>query len=60
MTVEVVKIHTSNKEKLEHILNTTVIPGDFWDYTLAYEYDFKNHDFYDLENEHYFNLPEFV
>lgn len=60
MTVEVVKIHTSNKEKLEHIINTTVIPGDFWDYTLSYEYDLKNHDFYDLENEHYFNLPEFV
>ena len=60
MTVEVVKIHTSNKTKLEHILNTTVIPGDFWDYTLSYEYNFKNHDFYDLDNEHYFNLPEFV
>lgn len=60
MTVEVVKIHTSNKEKLEHIINTTVVPGEFWDYTLSYEYDLKNHDFYDLENEHYFNLPEFV
>jgi hypothetical protein len=60
MPTEVVKIHTSNKEKLEHILNTTVIPGEFWDYTLSYEYDFQHHNFYDLENENYFNLPEFV
>jgi hypothetical protein len=58
--MEIVKIHTSNKEKLEHLLKTTIIPGKFWDYTLSYEYDYKNHDFYDLENEHYFNLPEFV
>lgn len=58
--MEVIKIHTSNKDKVEQILKSTVIEGDFWDYTLHYEYDFKNHDFYDLENEHYTNLPEFV
>ncbi len=58
--MEVVKIHTSNKDKVEAILKTLVIEGDFWDYTLSYEYDYKNHDFYDLENEHYFNMPEFA
>lgn len=58
--MEIIKVHTSNKDKLEHLLKTTIIPGDFWDYTLPYEYDYKNHDFYDLTNEHYTNLPEFV
>lgn len=57
---ELIKIHTSNKQKLIDIINSTKIIGDFWDYTLSYEFDYKNHDFYDLENEHYFNAPEFV
>lgn len=58
--MEVIKLHTSNKEKAEHILKTTVIDGEFWDYTLPYEFDYKNHDFYDLECDDYFDLPEFV
>lgn len=58
--MEVIKLHTSNKEKAEHILKTTVIDGDFWDYTLPYEFDYKNHDFYNLECDDYFDLPEFA
>ena len=57
--MEVVKIHTSNKEKVEQILKNLVIEGDFWDYTLHYEYDWKNHQWYDLENKDYFDMPEF-
>ena len=58
--MEIIKIHTSHKEKVADILNNTLIEGDFWDYTLSYEFDYKNHNMYDLECEHYFNLPEFV
>jgi hypothetical protein len=58
--MEIIKIHTSHKEKVADILNNTLIEGDFWDYTLSYEFDYKNHNMYDLECEHYFNLPEFA
>ena len=58
--MEVIKIHTSNKEKVEQILKNLIIEGDFWDYTLHYEYDWKNHNWYDLENEDYFDMPEFA
>lgn len=53
------KIHTSNKEKVEQILKTTKVKGKFWDYTLSYKMDDGHINFHDLENEHYFNLPEF-
>lgn len=58
--MEVIKVHTSDKDKVIDIINNTKIEGEFWDYTLPYEIDAKNHDFYDLENEDYFNMPEFV
>jgi len=54
-----VKIHTSNPNKVEEIIKNTVIDGSFWNYTLPYQYNYKNHKLYDLENEHYFNMPEF-
>lgn len=58
--MEIVKIHTSDQNKLIEVIRNTVISGEFWDYTLSYEFDYKNHNFYNLENEHYFNLPEFA
>jgi hypothetical protein len=53
------KIHTSNKEKIESILKNTKIQGKFWDYTLYYEMDYTYHKMNPLEQEHYFDLPEF-
>jgi hypothetical protein len=58
--MEVIRIHTSNQDKVISMLNSLVIEGDFWDYTLHHEMDYKNHQLQDLTNEHYFNLPEFV
>jgi hypothetical protein len=58
--MEIIKVHTSNKERVIDIIKNTHIPGEFWDYNLTYEIDYKNHDLYDLTNDHYFNLPEFV
>lgn len=58
--LEVIKIHTANKQKVIDIINNTKIEGDFWDYTLPYELDLKNHNFYDLNNDDYFDMPEFV
>lgn len=53
------RIHTSNKEKVEYILRNSKINGKFWDYTLSYglcnAYDKIN----PLVEPHYFNLPEF-
>ena len=57
--MEIVKVHTSNPDKLIALIKNTTINGPFWDYSLSYELDYKNHDFYNLENEHYFNIPEF-
>jgi hypothetical protein len=57
--MERIKIHTSNPKNVENILNNTFIRGEFWDYTLEYEYDYKNHNLYELENKYYFNMPEF-
>jgi hypothetical protein len=53
------KVHTSNKEKVEQILKTTKIQGSFWDYTLHYEMDDTYHKMNPLNQEHYFDLPEF-
>lgn len=57
--MESIKIHTINPKKVESIIKNTFIPNGFWDYTLTYEYDYKNHNLYDLENEYYFNMPDF-
>lgn len=57
--MEIIKVHTSDKEKVIDVIKNTYISGPFWDYNLTYEIDYKNHNLYDLENEHYFNLPEF-
>ena len=55
------KIHTSNREKVESILKNTKINGKFWDYTLSYrEYDSEEYSkFHPLDNPHYTDLPEF-
>lgn len=55
------KIHTSNREKVESILKSTKINGKFWDYTLSYrEYDSEEYSkFHPLDNPHYTDLPEF-
>lgn len=56
------KIHTSNREKVESILKSTKINGKFWDYTLSYrEYDSEEYSkFHPLDNPHYTDLPEFT
>ena len=55
------KIHTSNREKVESILRSTTVNGKFWDYTLSYdEYSPEDYSkFHPLDNPHYTNLPEF-
>jgi hypothetical protein len=53
------KVHTSNKEKVENILKTTKLQGKFWDYTLHYEMDYDHWNFWDLNDEDYFDMPEF-
>ena len=53
------KVHTSNKEKVESILRNNKISGSFWDYTLHYEMDDTYHKMNPLEQDHYFDLPEF-
>lgn len=52
------KVHTSNKEKVESILTNTKINGEFWDYTLHYDMDDTYHKMNPLSQEHYFDLPE--
>lgn len=54
------KVHTSNKEKVKSILDNTKIKGKFWDYTLYYEMDYGHLNFHDLENEDWFDMPEFA
>lgn len=58
--MNIIKIHTSNTKKLAEIIRNISIPGKFWNKTLWYELDYKNHRWYDLRNEHYVNMPEFV
>jgi hypothetical protein len=53
------KVHTSNREKVESILQNTKVKGQFWDYTLHYEMDDTYHKTNPLEQHHYFDLPEF-
>jgi len=55
------KIHTSNREKVESILKSTTVNGKFWDYTLSYdEYSPEDYSkFHPLDNPHYTDLPEF-
>jgi hypothetical protein len=53
------KVHTSNKERVESILNNTKIKGKFWDYTLYYEMYTAYQKTNPLVEPHYFNLPEF-
>lgn len=58
--MEIIKIHTSNKEKLLDVVRSVSVSGTFWDNPLWYEFDYKNHNWYDLRDDHYTNLPEFV
>ena len=53
------KIHTSNRKKVEEILNNTIISGPFWDYTLKYKLDETYNNYNDLVDDDYFNMPEF-
>jgi hypothetical protein len=53
------RIHTSNKEKVESILRNSKINGKFWDYTLSYEFDNAYNKINPLVEPNYFNLPEF-
>jgi hypothetical protein len=53
------KIHTSNRKKVEEILNNTIINGPFWDYTLKYKLDETYNNYNDLVDDDYFNMPEF-
>ena len=53
------KIHTSNRKKVEEILNNTIISGPFWDYTLKYKLDETYSNYNDLVDDDYFNMPEF-
>jgi hypothetical protein len=53
------KVHTSNIEKVKEILDNTRIKGKFWDYTLYYEMDYSLLNGHDLENNEWFDMPEF-
>ena len=53
------KIHTSNKESVIDILHRTKVEGKFWEYTLNYEIDTLDSNVNELNQEQYFNLPEF-
>lgn len=53
------KIHTSNPKKVESILKGIVIEGLFWDYNLTWELSNSHLKFSPLNQEDYFDLPEF-
>ena len=53
------KIHTSNPKKVEEKLKEITIQGSFWDYNLTWEMDDTHLKFNPLNQEDYFDLPEF-
>ena len=52
------KIHTSNRKKVEEILNNTIISGPFWDYTLKYKLDETYSNYSDLVDDDVDDLSE--
>lgn len=54
------KLHTHNKQKVQEMLENIVIPSEDGDYKLTWKLIPKYFKFEDLENPHYFDLPEFT
>jgi len=53
------KIHTSNRDVVENILNGLVFQDELGEYTPKYRLIENYQKYIDLNNENYFNLPEF-
>lgn len=54
-----VKIHTHQREEVEKMLREIELPGQFWNYGVNYKVVEDFYKGWDLEDEHYFNMPEF-